>query len=122
MPVGRGGAIAGTVLPFVVAADDEPTAQVVIDPEGMPTEIWERVREHYADDRLIEILVTIGAYIKVSTCCTPRARSGKRPLLPRCERSCVVHTTRGLRQVPTTSAPSFVIKVRARVADLVANG
>jgi len=41
-------------------------AQVVIDPEGISTETWERVKDHYSDDQIIEILVTIGAYIQVS--------------------------------------------------------
>lgn len=41
-------------------------AQVVIDPENIPGETWERVRAHYDDGQIVEILATIGAYLQVS--------------------------------------------------------
>lgn len=41
-------------------------AQVVLDPERIPPETWEAVRRHYTDDQIVEILVTIGAYLQVS--------------------------------------------------------
>jgi alkylhydroperoxidase family enzyme len=41
-------------------------AQVVLDPEQIPAETWSRVRAHYTDAQIVEILATIGAYIQVS--------------------------------------------------------
>ena len=41
-------------------------SHVVLDPEGIPSDVWERVREHYDDGQIIEILTTIGAYLQVS--------------------------------------------------------
>ena len=42
------------------------TAHVVLDPEQIPMEVWERVKEHYDDDQIVEIVATIGAYLQVS--------------------------------------------------------
>ncbi len=41
-------------------------AHVVLDPEGIPQEVWERVRAHYDDGQIVEIVATIGAYLQVS--------------------------------------------------------
>lgn len=41
-------------------------AQVVLDPEQIRAETWAEVRTHFADDQIVEILATIGAYIQVS--------------------------------------------------------
>ncbi len=41
-------------------------AHVVTNPEGIPADVWKRVKEHYDDGQVIEILTTIGAYIQVS--------------------------------------------------------
>ncbi|MFQ5558437.1 MAG: carboxymuconolactone decarboxylase family protein [Acidimicrobiales bacterium] len=41
-------------------------AQVVLDPEKIPSEIWERVKEHYDDGQIVEIVATICAYLQVS--------------------------------------------------------
>jgi 4-carboxymuconolactone decarboxylase len=42
------------------------TAHVVLDPEQIPSEVWERVRQHYGDSQIVEIVTTIGAYLQVS--------------------------------------------------------
>jgi 4-carboxymuconolactone decarboxylase len=39
---------------------------VVLDPEGIPAEVWRRVKEHYDDGQIVEIVATIGAYLQVS--------------------------------------------------------
>ena len=39
---------------------------VVIDPEKIPAEVWDRVKEHYDDGQIVEIVATIGAYLQVS--------------------------------------------------------
>jgi 4-carboxymuconolactone decarboxylase len=41
-------------------------AHVVVDPEQIPNEVWTRVREHYDDGQIVEIVATIGAYLQVS--------------------------------------------------------
>ncbi len=41
-------------------------AQVVLDPEQIPAEMWAKVRQYYSDDQVVEVLATIGAYIQVS--------------------------------------------------------
>lgn len=41
-------------------------AQVVLDPEGIPSGTWAEVHKHYTDDQIVEILATIGAYMQVS--------------------------------------------------------
>ncbi len=41
-------------------------AQVVIDPEKISPDIWQRVRQYYDDGQIVEILATIGAYLQVS--------------------------------------------------------
>ncbi len=41
-------------------------AHVVLDPEKIPAEVWERVRANYDDGQIVEILATIGAYLQVS--------------------------------------------------------
>ena len=41
-------------------------AHVVLNPESIPAEVWDRVREHYDDGQIIEIVATIGAYLQVS--------------------------------------------------------
>lgn len=41
-------------------------AHVVLDPEKIPAETWLRVREHYGDGQIVEIVATIGAYLQVS--------------------------------------------------------
>ncbi len=42
------------------------TAHVMIDPEEIPADVWARVKEHYSDGQIVEIAVTIGAYLQVS--------------------------------------------------------
>jgi AhpD family alkylhydroperoxidase len=39
---------------------------VVLNPEGIPGDVWERVKKYYDDGQVIEILATIGAYLQVS--------------------------------------------------------
>lgn len=39
---------------------------VVIDPEQIPASVWLKVKEHYDDGQIVEILATIGAYLQVS--------------------------------------------------------
>lgn len=41
-------------------------AHVVLDPEGIPSEVWQRVKEHYDDGQIVELVATIGAYLQVS--------------------------------------------------------
>ena len=41
-------------------------AHVVLDPEEIPMEVWENVKEHYDDGQIVEIVATIGAYLQVS--------------------------------------------------------
>jgi len=41
-------------------------SHVVINPEEIPADVWERVKKHYDDGQVIEILATIGAYLQVS--------------------------------------------------------
>jgi len=41
-------------------------AQVVLDPEQIRAETWQQVRNHYSDAQIVELLVTIGAYMQVS--------------------------------------------------------
>jgi len=39
---------------------------VTLDPENTPAEVWQRVKEHYDDGQIVEIVATIGAYLQVS--------------------------------------------------------
>lgn len=39
---------------------------VTLDPENIPAEVWGRVKEHYDDGQIVEIVATIGAYLQVS--------------------------------------------------------
>ncbi|MDH3730144.1 MAG: hypothetical protein OES13_03300 [Acidimicrobiia bacterium] len=39
---------------------------VVLDPEQIPAEVWTRVKQHYNDAQIVEIVATIGAYLQVS--------------------------------------------------------
>jgi len=39
---------------------------VTLDPENIPAEVWQRVKEHYDDGQIVEIVATIGAYLQVS--------------------------------------------------------
>ena len=41
-------------------------SHVVLNPEDIPSDVWERVRKHYDDGQIVEILATIGAYLQVS--------------------------------------------------------
>lgn len=41
-------------------------AHVVADPEKIPSTVWARVKEHYDDGQVVEIVATIGAYLQVS--------------------------------------------------------
>jgi AhpD family alkylhydroperoxidase len=41
-------------------------SHVVVNPEQIPVDVWERVRAHYDDGQIVEILATIGAYLQVS--------------------------------------------------------
>ncbi|MFU8840118.1 MAG: carboxymuconolactone decarboxylase family protein [Nitriliruptoraceae bacterium] len=41
-------------------------SHVVLDPERIPAEVWRRVREHYDDGQIVEVVATIGAYLQVS--------------------------------------------------------
>lgn len=41
-------------------------AHVVVDPEDIPAGMWARVKDHYDDAQIIEIVATIGAYLQVS--------------------------------------------------------
>ncbi len=38
----------------------------VLDPEEIPPEVWMRVKEHYDDGQIVEIVTTIAAYLQVS--------------------------------------------------------
>ena len=39
---------------------------VVLNPEKIPSDVWRRVKEHYNDGQIVEIVATIGAYLQVS--------------------------------------------------------
>lgn len=41
-------------------------AQVVLNPEKISDELWERVRAHFDDGQIVEIAATIAAYLQVS--------------------------------------------------------
>jgi AhpD family alkylhydroperoxidase len=41
-------------------------AHVVVDPEKIPAEVWQRVKADYDDGQVVEIVATIGAYLQVS--------------------------------------------------------
>ena len=41
-------------------------AHIVLDPEQIPTDVWTRVKKHYDDGQIVEIVATIGAYLQVS--------------------------------------------------------
>lgn len=41
-------------------------AHMVLNPERIPQEVWDRVKEHYDDGQIVEIVATIGAYLQVS--------------------------------------------------------
>ena len=42
------------------------TAHVVLDPEEIPSDVWQRVHAHFDDGQIVEIVATIGAYLQVS--------------------------------------------------------
>jgi AhpD family alkylhydroperoxidase len=42
------------------------TSLVVLDPEQVSGETWAAVRKHFSDDQIVEIVVTIGAYLQIS--------------------------------------------------------
>ena len=41
-------------------------SHVVLDPEDIPSDVWQRVKKHFNDGQIVEILATIGAYLQVS--------------------------------------------------------
>ena len=41
------------------------TQHVVLNPEKIPADVWARVKEHYHDGQIVEIVATIGAYLQV---------------------------------------------------------
>jgi len=41
-------------------------SHVVLNPEEIPADVWARVKEHYNDGQIVEIVTTIGAYLQVS--------------------------------------------------------
>ena len=41
-------------------------SHVVVNPEGIPADVWARVEEHYDDGQIVEIVATIAAYLQVS--------------------------------------------------------
>lgn len=41
-------------------------SHVVLNPEEIPADVWQRVKKHYDDGQIVEILATIGAYLQVS--------------------------------------------------------
>ncbi len=41
-------------------------AHVVLDPEKISADVWTRVKEHYDDGQIVEIVATIGAYLQIS--------------------------------------------------------
>lgn len=41
-------------------------SHMVVDPGGIPAEVWDRVKAHYDDGQIVEIVATIGAYLQVS--------------------------------------------------------
>jgi AhpD family alkylhydroperoxidase len=42
------------------------TAHVILNPEEIPADVWAKVKEHYDDGQIVEIVATIGAYLQVS--------------------------------------------------------
>lgn len=41
-------------------------SHAVLNPEHIPADVWARVKEHYDDGQIVEIVATIGAYLQVS--------------------------------------------------------
>jgi len=41
-------------------------SHAVVDPERIPADVWTRVKEHYDDGQIVEIVATVGAYLQVS--------------------------------------------------------
>ena len=41
-------------------------AHVVLNPEEIPSDVWQRVHQHYDDGQIVEIIATIAAYLQVS--------------------------------------------------------
>lgn len=39
---------------------------ICIDPEKIPAEVWRKVKQHYDDGQIVEIVTTVTAYIQVS--------------------------------------------------------
>jgi hypothetical protein len=37
-----------------------------VDPEGIPADVWSKVKSYYDDGQIVEIVATVGAYIQVS--------------------------------------------------------
>lgn len=42
------------------------TSYMVLNPEKIPADVWTRVKEHYDDGQIVEMVATIGAYLQVS--------------------------------------------------------
>ncbi|MDE2150306.1 MAG: carboxymuconolactone decarboxylase family protein [Gammaproteobacteria bacterium] len=41
-------------------------AHMCVDPEQIPADVWTRVKSYYDDGQIVELAVTVGAYIQVS--------------------------------------------------------
>ncbi|MCA1778706.1 MAG: hypothetical protein LC637_04790 [Xanthomonadaceae bacterium] len=41
-------------------------SHICLDPEQIPAEVWQKVKEYYNDGQIVEIVATVGAYIQVS--------------------------------------------------------
>ena len=41
-------------------------AHIVLDPEQIPQDVWDNVKQHYDDGQIVEIVATVGAYLQVS--------------------------------------------------------
>ena len=39
---------------------------IMLNPENIPSTVWSAVKEHYDDGQIVEIVITIGAYLQVS--------------------------------------------------------
>ncbi|MDZ4350889.1 MAG: carboxymuconolactone decarboxylase family protein [Xanthomonadaceae bacterium] len=41
-------------------------SHMCVDPEGIPADVWTKVKSYYDDGQIVEIVATVGAYIQVS--------------------------------------------------------
>lgn len=41
-------------------------SHIVLNPEQIPADVWARVKKHYDDGQVVEIVATVGAYLQVS--------------------------------------------------------